>query len=134
MEHCELDFISIHHYGNTLKGKISNNERMDQTKFLFHDSFINLDRLIRKKAPNRHIRIVNSEYSSDYRSSFMSHLDEQYTAAWYASALIWQIRSGVVDLEMYYSGTSNRPDGGFGMWAKNRRGSYSKWPVFDMKK
>jgi len=134
LKQCELDFISIHHYGNTLKERSSESDRMDNVKDLFYESVLRLEQFILEMAEDKQITIVNSEYSSDYRASYMLHLDEQYTAAWYASALIWQIKSMGIDLEMYYSGTSNQQHGGFGMWSKRPDGSYTSWPVFHMKK
>jgi hypothetical protein len=134
LEQCELDFISIHHYGNTMKERSSESDKMDTVKELFYESVLGLEQLLRDMVADKDILVVNSEYSSDYRASYMHRLDEQYTAAWYASALIWQIKSRGIDLEMYYSGTSNQHDGGFGMWSKKPDGFYSTWPVYHMKK
>ena len=60
----------------------------------------------------------------------MMTLDEEFTAAWYASALLWQVKSGEVDMELFYSGTSFSEGGGFGMWSS----TFKPWPVFLTKK
>ncbi len=127
------DFISIHHYGNMLSPPLlrhyTESQKMKDTKLLFYDSLLALRQLaIQNGKPN--IEIVNSEYSSDSRAEYMPHLDEQFTAAWYASALINQIKSQEVDIELFYSATSTLSDGGFGMW--NVKGIL--FPSYHMKK
>ena len=127
------DFISIHHYGNMLSPPLLRHyteaQKMEDIKLLFHDSILALRQLaIQNNKQN--IEIVNSEYSSDSTAEYMSHLDEQFTATWYASALINQIKSQKIDIELFYSGTSTLSDGGFGMW--NFKGEL--FPSYYMKK
>ncbi len=64
----------------------------------------------------------------------MNKLDEQFTAAWYASALIWEVKNQVLFLEMFYSGTSNFENKGFGMWSADKKGNIREWPVYNVKK
>jgi len=123
---CQADFVSVHHYGNVIDEHISDDARMRQTKLIFYDSMIML-----KEAIGTETEIINSEYSSDFKASYMDRLDEEYTAAWYANSLIWQIKSQVVDMEMFYSGTTELPHSGFGMWSTE--GGIRLWPVYHMK-
>ncbi|MHA2284044.1 MAG: GH39 family glycosyl hydrolase [Promethearchaeota archaeon] len=134
LENSKLDFISIHHYGNTIKVNSNESEKMKNVKELFYDSILDLYALIHELAPGREIQIIVSEYNSDFRANYMPHLDEQFTAAWYALSLIWQIKSQKIDLEIFYSGTSNRVNGGFGMWSKKQNNTYNLWPVYYMKR
>lgn len=127
------DFISIHHYGNMLSPPLLRHyteaQKMEDIKLLFHDSFLAL-RQLAIQSGKQNIEIVNSEYSSDSTAEYMPHLDEPFTATWYASALINQIKSQEVDIELFYSGTSALSDGGFGMW--NFKGVL--FPSYYMKK
>lgn len=134
LQHSEMDFISVHHYGNSLREDVSEEEKMMRVKELLYDYVIVLRSFINKYKPNSDVEIVNSEYNSDHREEYMPYLDEQYTATWYASALIWEIKSQEIGIELFYSGTSNFPDKGFGMWSKDRGGSFGLWPVYYMKK
>jgi len=118
------DFVDLHHYGNIIDEYASEKQKMRDVKKINYDYIVEL----KKIAPD--IEIINGEYSSDYRATYMEHLDEQFTAAWYASALIWQIKSGSVTMELFYSGTSLHTDKGFAMWNRDLQ----TWPVFDMKK
>jgi hypothetical protein len=131
--YCKLDFVSLHHYGNSIRENSTDAQKMKNVKKLFYDSIIDLNNLIEELSPGEQIQIINSEYNSDYRESYMSHLDEQFTAAWYASALIWQIKSQIITLEMFYSGTSPRDNRGFGMWSISEDNSLNPWPVYQMK-
>lgn len=130
LQNSQMDFISIHHYGNVLYGY--SNKKMKYIKFIYHDTMLELREVIRKFHAD--IEIIEGEYNSDSREEYMPYLDEAFTAAWYASALIWQIKSQNVSLEMFYSGTSNRLNGGFGMWSKGSDGVFKLWPVYFMKK
>jgi hypothetical protein len=132
LENSNPDFISLHHYGNMLAATslwdYPQSKKMRDIKLLFYDSIIALRKLaIQSNKPN--IEIVMSEYSSDFRASYMKHLDEPFTSAWYASALINEIKSQQVDMELFYSGTSTLKEGGFGMWNIYGR----LFPVFYMK-
>ena len=120
LQYAEMDFISVHHFGNAIDGDSNEKEKMMRVKELLYDSILDLRSFIEKYKPNKAIKIVNSEYNSDYRAEYMPHLDEPFTATWYASALIWEIKTQDVSLELFYSGTSNLPDKGFGMWSKSR--------------
>ena len=127
VENSEMDFVSVHLYGNVLDE--NPNKKMAQTEFIFYDLILKLRSII-----DEDIEIVQGEYNSDSREEQMEHLDEPYTAAWYASALIWQIKSQEVSLEMFYSGTSNFVSSGFGMWSKDQSSTFRLWPTYNMKK
>ncbi len=134
LSQCQTDFVSIHHYGNSLNYRAGESEKMSATKELFYDRIMMLRSLIEKEQPGADVDIVVSEYAPDYRSSYMPRLDEEFTAAWLASALVWQVQSREVSLEMYYSGTSVMPDGGFGMWGQDADGSFVVWPSYYVKR
>jgi len=125
----DMDFISIHHYGNSMDEYNNDKEKIEQAKILFYDSIKDLKQEV---ASNKdyEVEIINSEYNSDYKSEYIPRLDEDFTKMWYASALIWQIQSGV-DIEMFYSGTTKYPDRGYGMWSVDD--GLKTWPIFEMK-
>lgn len=129
LQDTETDFITIHHYGNVLHEYASEKQLMKDVKLVAYDPILDLRSFIEQYKPDKQIEIINGEYNSNYKESYMPKLDEQFTAAWYASALIWQIKSGGVAIELFYAGTSSDDDGGFGMWARN----LSLWPVYYMK-
>ncbi len=124
-----MDFISIHHYGNILNKHAGEEEKMSDVKFIHYDLILSLRSLISRYKPGQEVEIIEGEYSSDYTSGYMPHLDEKFTAAWYASALIWQIKSQEVSAELFYAGTSLHKDKGFGMWSNE----LDLWPVYFMK-
>ncbi len=120
----EPDFISIHHYGNSEDEFAGLEDRMRNTKVLYHDLMIELSTLTDKE-------IIMSEYSLDWRAEYMQHLDELPASAYLSSALIWMIRSGAVDIETFYSGTSLESDSGFGLWG---RSPSRLWPTYEVKR
>jgi len=124
IDSVDIDFISLHHYGNAKSELASDSKRLEDTKLLLHDSIKDL----RSRYDGE---IINSEYSSDYRESYMDRLDEPYTSMWYATAMIWEIKSQEVSLEMFYSGTTLHADKGYGMWSTE--GGMKLWPVYYMK-
>jgi len=124
IDSLDPDFISLHHYGNAKSELASDSKRLDETKLLLYDSIKDL----RARYDGE---IINSEYSSDYRESYMDKLDEPYTSMWYATAMIWEIKSQEVSLEMFYSGTTLHADRGYGMWSTE--GGLKLWPVYYMK-
>ncbi len=144
-----LDFLSIHLYGNYLvKGdkvyikKISNPSvrkayedlMIRDTKKIFYDSLHELNSFIVSDFVDySDSEIIITELGSNFWFGYMPYLDEQFTAALYASALQWIIRSPV-SAEIFYSGTTLFPDSGFGMWSKNDDGEYRLWPTYDVKK
>jgi len=127
------DFISIHHYGNMLLlnsfADYGETKKMNDIPLLFYDSILAL-RQLAIQTNKSNIEIINSEYNSDSRAQYMERLDEPFTASWYASALINQIKSQEVSIELFYAGTSTLRDGGFGMWDIDGR----VFPVYTMKK
>ncbi len=125
------DFVSIHHYGNVLHS--SEKQKMKDVRFLSYDSIKSLRAFIDSRAPPNTVEIIESEYSSDFRDTHMGELDEQFTAAWYMAALIGHAQSQEIAIELFYSGTSNRYGGGFGMWSLEDD-SVRLWPVFLAKK
>jgi len=128
LENSDMDFISLHHYGNTYHEYANDAKKMREVKNVHYDTVLDLRRLI-DESEDQPVEIVMSEYAPSYKSDYRDQLDEQYTAAWYASALIWQIKSQEVAVELYYSGTSLHSDIGFGMWSNE----FNAWPVYDMK-
>jgi len=128
IENCEMDFISLHHYGNVINEYASEKKKMADIKKIQYDSILALRRFLTENGKSE-VEIIQGEYSSDYRASYMEHLDESFTATWYASALIWQILSNEVSMELFYSGTSLHEDKGFAMWSRN----LDLWPVYYMK-
>ena len=133
LQYSDMDFVSVHHFGNAINGD-NDKEKMMEAKELFYDSILDLRAFIERYKPNKAIKIINSEYSSDSRAEYMPYLDEPFTATWYASALTWEIKTQDIFLEMFYAGTSNFPDKGFGMWSINNDDSFRMWPVYYMKK
>jgi len=127
------DFFSFHHFGNAIDSEADEAEKMASISHMFSGTIVEARKLLDKQGLHA-VELINSEYNSDSREEFMNTLDDQFTAAWYASALIWQIESDEVTAELFYSGTSLQSDGGFGMWSKDRDGRYGTWPVYDMKK
>jgi hypothetical protein len=130
LESSNPDFVSIHHYGNILAlMKYTDSNRIRDVEKILYDSPRALRELTLKgNSPN--IEIVNSEYSSDNSGEYAQRLDEDFTAAWYASALISQIKSQAVDIELFYGGSSRLSSGGFGMWNVDGR----RYPTYFMKK
>jgi len=124
IDSVDIDFISLHHYGNAKSEHASDSKRIEETKLLLYDS-------IKDLRENFDGEIINSEYSSDFRESYMDELDEPYTAMWYATALIWQIKSQELTIEMFYSGTTLHADRGYGMWSTE--GGLRLWPIYYMK-
>lgn len=116
LKHSNPDFVSFHHYGNVLGA-----DYLSNTKILMYDAFIEAKKL----AP--HIEFINNEYN--IHTEQLDLLNTELAATWYASALIWQIKSQVVSWELFYQGTSPSPDSHFGMWNSN----LEPYPVFHMK-
>ncbi|MCB9362672.1 hypothetical protein H6504_04505 [Candidatus Woesearchaeota archaeon] len=127
LEHSQPDFISIHQYGNTA-GADSERQKMSDTKDLYYTQPQRLRSIM--DSFDSSMELIISELNSDFRAEYMPTLDEQFTAAWYASSLIWMVKSQAVDIELFYSGTSLQDDGGFGMWSN----TYQTYPIFDSKK
>jgi len=128
-----VDFVSIHHYGNTGNNKASEHDKILSTKKLFYDSIREIRELIDEIKGKNNIQIINSEYNSDFTVEYMSKLDEGFTGSWLASALVWQVLSQDISIEMFYSGTSFSSYGGFGMWSQLEDKSFRLWPVYYVK-
>lgn len=124
---ADTDFISLHHYGNSIYEYAGESEKMNFQPLLFYYNLLELKQLY----PDT--EVIITEYNSDYTPEAMKDLDEPYTAAWYASAIIWEIKSESADIELFYSATSNMPYGGFGMWSI-RENKIVPWPIYYMKK
>jgi hypothetical protein len=123
------DYVTIHHYGNIRNKYARDAGKMADVK-LVAGEYVTALRDYLDSTGNMDVEIIEGEYSSDYTASYMPHLDEQFTAAWYASALIWHIKTQAVPIEMFYSGTSLHKDKGFAMWSSELK----TWPVYDMKR
>jgi hypothetical protein len=143
-EVSSIDFVSIHVYGSQIdksragsqvdadNPELNYDQIMADAEALYYESPRMLRSVVDSYPRHSGTEIILSELSSEPGDEYMPRLDEPFTKAWYASALIWIIRSGVVSKEMFYSGTS-WPDGGFGLWGKNRDGTYNLWDICFMK-
>ncbi len=128
LENTDADFVSLHHFGNTANAE-TDEERMGDIGLLYYDSMKDLRELAAAYGKGD-IEIINSEFSSDNTAEYMERLDEPFTAAWYASALIALIKSQEVSMELFYGGTSIFEQGGFGMWSVVGE----PYPSFEMKR
>lgn len=146
-----IDFISLHVYGNypipglkdnafinELQNSFMRNqyeqEMIRNNKYLFFEQIKLLQNFIKDYRPGE-VEIIISELGPNWNWRYEPYFDEPFVAAWYASALYWMIRSNLVAKEFYYSGTSNKEDGGFAMWAINDFDrSFNLFPVYHMKK
>lgn len=146
-----IDFISIHAYGNypispandefcitnldsqMIKG-FYQQEMIGTSQKLFYDRMVRLQEDIDRHYKRGNPEIIMSELGPNWNWKYEPYLDEQYVAAWYASAMAWMIKSGAVDKEFYYSGTSNQLDGGFALWSINSGGGLVLFPAYSMKR
>ncbi len=146
-----MDFISIHTYSNyaisgandefctanlnspLIRG-VYQQEMIGSNEMLFYDRMSALQKDIDRYYKGMGSpEIVISELGPNWNWKYEPYLDEPFVAAWYASALSWMIKGGVVDKEMYYSGTSNQLDGGFALWSVDQQGNLVLFPSFSMK-
>jgi len=77
------------------------------------------------------VELIVSELGPNWNWLLEPYLDDPFVGAWYADALIRMIKLGV-DMEFFYSGTSDQDDGGFAMWLVDD--GIVKFPVYDVKK